>query len=255
MTAAAPRPPMSASNFHSQREVYDGIAWRVMSAIEDPDAARTSWKALRGDVQREFAQQIGQMYSRNMCDREDGADLIDHVVTLHDGGLLDRIAETAVGRMEAAVEAAVERAPHGALLSALSRDLRADNALAVDLLSEYGDRRRDVGSDLIDTALRNMEDRVQNVSELLGTREVVFLVKREQPSEGGPGESADEANDASGPPSRLLGRLDALRVGVGAIAAIVGLLAAVLGLLGLTLLDFAPAPCDLWPFSLTPRCG
>ena len=92
-TAAASRPPMSSSNFHSQREVYDGIAWRVMSAIGDPDASRISWKALSCDIQREFAQQIRYMYSQNMCDREDGADLIDHVLTRHDGGLLDKIVE------------------------------------------------------------------------------------------------------------------------------------------------------------------
>ena len=246
---------MSSCTFHSQREVYDGIAWRVMGAIENPDASRTSWNALRGDIQRDFAQQIRHMYRQNMCDREDGADLIDHVVTRHDGGLLDKIVEAVVGRMEVAVEAAVERAPHGALLSALSRELRTDNALAVDLLSEYGDRGRDVGSDLIDAALRKVEDRVQKVLELLGAREVTFLVKREQPSQGGPGEIVDEANDASRPPSKLLGRLDLLRVCLGVLAAIVGLLAAVLGLLGLTLLDFGPVPCDLWPFSLTPRCG
>ena len=113
----------------------------------------------------------------------------------------------------------------------------------------------DVGSDLIDAAFGQVEDRVQNVLELLGTREVIFLVKREQPSQEDPGEIMDEAGDASRLPPKLLVRLDALRVSLGAIAAIVGLLAAVLGLLGLTLLAFAPIPCDLWPFSLTPRCG
>ena len=73
--------------------------------------------------------------------------------------------------MEVAVEAAVERAPHGALLSALSRELRTDNALAVDLLSEYGNGVCDAGQDLIDAALRKVEDRiVQKVGESARTQ-------------------------------------------------------------------------------------
>ena len=238
--------PGGGGCFVSRYEVVNGMAARVMSEIrENPES---DWASASERIKREFACESETLYSQSQCDYADGSDLLKEAASQQ----APQIKNDVIRGMQTALVSAVENAPRGmALWSQVRADILRKNNLAMEILRGLS-LSPFVGPDLIDEALDGISSqvRVEVRDDVVPDHEVEYLVKAtiEPPTPSKPSPPPEKVDGDVWPPP-ILRSLTWVHI-------IIGIVAALLALIGVTIWDFIPVPCDLWPFSLysLPRC-